>query len=211
LRFNPGGLLTSAIEISDLFIEDGLIVSIRERGKPEKSYVGKADGSYLAFPMVCLINGASASASEIVSACLQDHLRAIVIGSRSYGKGSVQTMHPFAETRIFSPDKKTPGILKLTTASFWRPSGKNLNKASTKGGEDDEWGVTPNAGYVIDLSEKELDDLQNHLRETEIIRSPNYKPDTTKTEFRDRQLDTALEYLRNQIKVASKAASRKDG
>ncbi len=71
--------------------------------------------------MVCLVNGGSASASEIVSACLQDHGRAIIIGSRSYGKGSVQTIHPF----------ETGGRLKLTTATFWRPSDRNLNKAST--------------------------------------------------------------------------------
>ena len=73
LRFNPGGLLDSAVKISDLFIDDGLIVTIRPRNGPETSYVGKADGSYASFPMVCLVNGGSASASEIVSACLQDH------------------------------------------------------------------------------------------------------------------------------------------
>src|SRR4029077_1932733 len=71
LRFNPGGLLDSSVKISDLFIEDGLIVSIGPRNGPETAYIGKADGSYPAFPMVCLINGHSASASEIVSACLQ--------------------------------------------------------------------------------------------------------------------------------------------
>ena len=92
--------------------------------------------------MVCLVNGDSASASEIVSACLQDHGRAIIIGARSYGKGSVQTIHPF----------ETGGRLKLTTATFWRPSGQNLNKASTAGKDEDEWGVTPNKGFVLKLS-----------------------------------------------------------
>src|SRR6516162_7089786 len=110
LRFNPGGLLDSAVKISDMFIDDGMIVTIRPRNGPETSYVGRSDGSYTAFPMVCLVNGYSASASEIVAACLQDHGRAIVIGSRSYGKGSVQTIHSFDS-----------GVLKLTTATYWRP------------------------------------------------------------------------------------------
>src|SRR5262249_39112884 len=95
LRFNPGGLLDQAVKVSDLFIDDGMIVTIRPRVGAETSYIGKSDGSYLAFPMVCLVNGGSASASEIVSACLQDHHRAVIVGSRSYGKGSVQTIHPF--------------------------------------------------------------------------------------------------------------------
>ncbi len=123
LRFNPGGLLDSAIKISDLFIDDGLIVTIKHRDGTETSYVGRSDGSYTTFPMVCLINSGSASASEIVSACLQDHGRAIIMGSRSYGKGSVQTIHPF----------DNQSIIKLTTATFWRPNGRNLNKSSTKG------------------------------------------------------------------------------
>src|SRR5690606_28672181 len=86
LRFNPGGLLDSAVKISDLFIGDGMIVTIKQRKGPETSYIGRSDGSFLEFPMVCLVNGYSASGSEIVSACLQDHGRAIIIGSRSYGK-----------------------------------------------------------------------------------------------------------------------------
>jgi carboxyl-terminal processing protease len=211
LRFNPGGLLKSAISICDLFIEDGLIVSIRERNKPETSYVGKANGGYTAFPMVCLINGHSASASEIVSACLQDHNRAVVVGSRSYGKGSVQTMVPFIDTAPFSPNGKTPGIIKLTTATYWRPNGKNINKASTKGLDTDEWGVTPNSGFTVELSGKELDDLESHLRESEIIRGPDHKPDASKSEFHDRQLDMAIEYLRNQIKTAAKTGAGKAG
>src|SRR6185437_13115202 len=108
----------------------------------------KSDGSYLAFPMVCLVNGYSASGSEIVAACLQDHGRAIVMGSRSYGKGSVQTIHGF-------PDLNgSLGQIKLTTASFWRPNGKNLNKASTSGKEEDEWGVTPDKGFLVNLNPK---------------------------------------------------------
>jgi carboxyl-terminal processing protease len=194
LRFNPGGLLDQAVKITDLFIDDGLIVSIRPRNQPETSYVGKADGSFTAFPMVCLVNGMSASASEIVSAALQDHGRAIIVGSRSYGKGSVQTIHSFY----------TGGKLKLTTATFWRPNGLNLNRASTAGKDEDEWGVSPNPGFDLKLGAKELNDLQDFQREHEIIHRPGYKPPDSKADFKDRQLEMALEYLRGQIRTASK-------
>jgi len=202
LRFNPGGLLDSAVKISDLFIDDGLIVSIRPRNGPETSYIGRADGSYVAFPMVCLVNGGSASASEIVSACLQDHHRAIIVGSRSYGKGSVQTIHPF----------DTGGTLKLTTATFWRPSGRNLNKSSTQGRDEDEWGVTPDPGFLLDIGKKEVNDLQVHLRDQEIIRGPNPRPNPdAKVDFHDRQLDLAVEYLRNQIRASARNGAKKAG
>jgi C-terminal peptidase prc len=204
LRFNPGGLLDSAIKVSDLFIDDGLIVTIRPRNSPEMSYVGKADGSFTTFPMVVLVNGGSASASEIVSACLQDHGRAIVMGSRSYGKGSVQTIHNF----VTDAGK---GKLKLTTATFWRPNGRNLNRTSTKGREEDEWGVTPNAGFDMKLGTKEMYELQEHLRDQEIIHPPGYVPSASKTDFRDRQLEMALDYLRGQIKTASQATKKRGG
>lgn len=201
LRFNPGGLLDSAVKISDLFIDDGLIVTIKPRNGAETSYVGKSDGSYTTFPMVCLVNGGSASASEIVSACLQDHGRAIIMGSRSYGKGSVQTIHPF----------ETGGRLKLTTATFWRPNGRNLNRASTQGRDEDEWGVTPNEGFALKLGHKEMNDLQEFQREREIIHRPGYTPSEAKSDFRDRQLEMALDYLRSQIRLARNGAAKKAG
>jgi C-terminal peptidase prc len=201
LRFNPGGLLDSAVKISDLFIDDGMIVSIRPRTGAEISYIGKHDGSYTAFPMVCLVNGYSASGSEIVAACLQDHNRAVIIGSRSWGKGSVQTILPF----------DTGGKLKITTATFWRPNGKNLHKASTQGREEDEWGVSPHTGYVLNLPTKELYDLQDHLRQQEVIARPDRRATEARPGFRDRQLDLALEYLRNQIKAGNGKASRPAG
>src|SRR5262249_34765112 len=162
-RFNPGGLLDSAVHISDLFIDDGLIVTIKPRSGAETSYVGRSKGSYTTFPMVCLVNGYSASGSEIVAAALQDHNRAMVLGTRSYGKGSVQTIIPFPETG---------GKLKLTTATFWRPSGQNLNKASTKGRPEDDWGVKPDKGFEVKLPPKELFDLQEYLKDGEVIARP---------------------------------------
>src|SRR5262249_40288209 len=94
LRFNPGGLLRSAVSISDMFIDEGEIVSVRPRVGPIETHRGKP-GGYLDFDLVCLVNQGSASASEIVSACLQDHKRAVIMGERSYGKGSVQNIHGF--------------------------------------------------------------------------------------------------------------------
>jgi carboxyl-terminal processing protease len=196
LRFNPGGLLDSAVKISDLYIDDGVIVSIRERGQPENEITGRSRGSLLDFPMVCLVNGYSASGSEIVSAALQDHKRAYIVGERSYGKGSVQHILPFEG-----------GELKLTTATFWRPSKQNLNKSSTSGKDEDVWGVTPDK--IIKLTAKERVDLDEHLHATEVIQRKT-KPAKVKN-FTDKQLDTALEYLRDQIKTASRASEKKAG
>ena len=198
LRNNPGGLLDVAVDISDLFIDDGVVVSIRERDKPEQELNGRSRDSLLDFPMVCLVNGYSASGSEIVSACLQDHDRAYLIGERSYGKGSVQNIRDF---------RPTGGEIKLTTATFWRPSKKNLNKSSTSGKDEDVWGVTPNK--VIKLTTKEHLDLDEHLRETEVIQ-PKDKPAKMK-KFDDKQLDAALKYLRGQISTASREGQKKTG
>lgn len=150
------------------------------------------------FPMVCLVNGGSASGSEIVSACLQDHHRALVIGERSYGKGSVQNIQAFGE-----------GELKLTIASFWRPNGKNLNKSSTKGKDEDEWGVKPD--IEIKLSRKERDDLADSQRESEVIQRKDKPAQVTNKDFKDRQLEEALKYLKGQIPMVEGKSSRKAG
>lgn len=193
LRFNPGGLLDSAVDISDLFIGDGLIVSIRPRQGKEQRHSGVQEGSLLDFPMVCLVNGGSASGSEIVSACLQDHHRALIIGERSYGKGSVQNIQAFGD-----------GELKLTIASFWRPNGKNLNKSSTKGKDEDEWGVKPD--LEIKLSRKERDDLADSQRESEVIQRKD-KPAAPASDknFKDRQLEEALKYIKGQLSTDRKS------
>jgi len=192
LRFNPGGLLSAAHKISDLFIDNGPIVAIRRpRRGQEDQMTGRSAGSELDFKMVCLVNGYSASASEIVSACLQDHKRAVIIGERSYGKGSVQNISDF-----------DGGQIKVTIASFWRPSGKNLNKSSTSGKENEDWGVRPdNKDCTLELSRKEREDLAEHLRNTEIIPRRD-RPAKEKTEFKDRQLDLALKHLRGVVKAS---------
>ena len=184
-------MLGSAVLISDMFIDDGRIVSIRPRVGKEYVYNGETENSFTRFPMVVLINGYSASGAEIVAACLQDHGRALILGTRSYGKGSVQTIGFFAE-----------GKLKMTTASYWRPSGKNINKPSTGGKDDDEWGVSPDPGYVVKLPPAEREELYEHLREQDVI---GRKENSSKKEYKDKQLDTALTYLRGQIKASTTA------
>ncbi|MHB1426325.1 MAG: S41 family peptidase [Gemmataceae bacterium] len=146
LRNNPGGLLKEAREVSDLFLTDGRIVSTKGRNHKEEVYDAKPDGTLLLpaekYPMVILVNKFSASASEIVAAALQDHKRAVIIGERTYGKGSVQNI-------IEMHEGKDRSALKLTTASYWRPSGKNIHRFPDSKDSDD-WGVRPNdSGYKL--------------------------------------------------------------
>ncbi|MFZ9198224.1 MAG: S41 family peptidase [Paracoccaceae bacterium] len=117
LRNNPGGLLNQAIMVSDAFLEKGEITSTRGRD-PEQGERFNAEPGDLAQgkPIVVLINGGSASASEIVSGALQDHRRAIVVGTKSFGKGSVQTLIPL----------KGDGAMRLTTARYYTPSGRSI-------------------------------------------------------------------------------------
>ena len=117
LRNNPGGLLTQAIKVSDAFLNSGEIVSTRGRNPQDGDRYNATPGDLAqGKPMVVLINGGSASASEIVSGALQDHHRAIVIGTKTFGKGSVQTVMPL----------KGEGAMRLTTARYYTPSGRSI-------------------------------------------------------------------------------------
>ncbi len=119
LRNNPGGLLDQAIGVSDLFLEKGEIVSTRSRRPEDTQRFNARPGDVISdLPMVVLINGGSASASEIVAGALQDHQRAIVLGTKSFGKGSVQTIIPLAGR----------GAMKLTTARYYTPSGRSIQQ-----------------------------------------------------------------------------------
>lgn len=167
LRFNPGGLLTSAINIADRFIDSGIIVSTREfkaRADRKKTYAG--------FPMVVLINRTSASASEIVSGCLQDHGKALIVGEQSYGKGSVQ--------QVYSIGAKQAAI-KVTTQYYRLPSGRIIHrrpKAKT-------WGIIPDV-QVMMTDQQVADWLKARrsldvLRETNTTNTTNTLPTTSKT------------------------------
>lgn len=145
LRSNPGGLLGSAVDICDMFIEKGLIVSTEGRNSPKRTWRAEKEGTLPPFPMVILIDHFSASASEIVAACLQDHDRAIVVGERSWGKGSVQNIIELEAGR---------SALKLTTASYQRPSGAKIHRFEGET-EEDEWGVSPNDDYEVKMTREE--------------------------------------------------------
>ncbi|MEZ6143109.1 MAG: S41 family peptidase [Zavarzinella sp.] len=197
LRFNPGGYLSTAVDICDMFIDDGVIVSVRPRNSlvGQRVIRGQSRGSFLDFPMVCLINGGSASGSEILSACLQDHNRAIIVGERSFGKGSVQNVERFA---------LTDGRIKITTATFWPPSARNLNKASTPGKPEDVWGVMPDKGYELKLERAESDKLYERLNDWGIIPRRDLPAKEPTEKFEDKQLDLGLKYLRDQINLTRK-------
>ena len=117
LRNNPGGLLTQAIKVSDAFLDKGEIVSTRGRNPEDGERFNATPGDLIdGKPIVVLINGGSASASEIVAGALQDHRRAIVVGTKSFGKGSVQTVMPL----------RSDGAMRLTTARYYTPSGRSI-------------------------------------------------------------------------------------
>jgi carboxyl-terminal processing protease len=117
LRNNPGGLLTQAVRVSDLFLESGMIVYTEGRIEAQRQkYFAQKDGTWMDFPIVVLVNGGSASASEIVAGALQDHKRAVVLGTKTFGKGSVQTILPLDDS----------SALRLTTARYFTPGGRSI-------------------------------------------------------------------------------------
>jgi carboxyl-terminal processing protease len=173
LRNNPGGLLDQAISVSDSFLERGEIVSTRGRNAEETQ------------PIIVLVNGGSASASEIVAGALQDHKRATVLGTRSFGKGSVQTIIPLGNNN---------GALRLTTARYYTPSGKSIQAK----------GIVPDIEVLQDVPDdlkaradtKGESSLRGHLKAQEgeeKTGSQSYIPPEQKN---DKALNMALELLR---------------
>ncbi len=153
LRSNYGGVLDGAIEICNMFLpEDQVIVSTRGRNGQvlERHYSTNTQSVDPGVPIAVMINRRSASASEIVAACLQDHRRAIVVGEQSYGKGTVQNLIPIESGRSF---------LKLTVASYWRPSNKNIDRTVIDSEEEGEWGVQPSDGYAFELTEEQVNEI----------------------------------------------------
>lgn len=151
LRNNPGGLLSEAVEVADKFIDDGLIVSVRGRTKDQTiDYWASKEDPPSTYPMVVLVNGGSASASEVVAEALQDRRRAVILGTKTFGKGSVQTIIKLEDG----------SGLKLTTARFYAPSGRSIN----------EVGVVPD----IIVGEASDEDLQLK-RALELLRGRSIK------------------------------------
>jgi carboxyl-terminal processing protease len=192
LRDDPGGVLQVAVRICDLFIRSGVIVTTRARdGVVRQSFEAADEGTLPDFPMAVLVNNYSASASEIVAACLQDHGRAVIVGQRTFGKGTVQEI-------VDLPGDE--GAVKVTTASYWRPSEKNINRGKDAR-ESDEWGVTPNPGYEVKLEGDQLASLVRWRHERSTSRPSNTEKAAPKPAERklptdvDPQLAKAVQYL----------------
>lgn len=155
LRGNPGGFLPAAITVADPFLKEGdLIVTTRRRDGSVKGEFFAADGKKYDWPVVILIDGGSASASEIVSAALSDHHRATLVGERSYGKGTVQELFPLPCGM---------GMLRLTDASFWRPSEKPIHRRHDAK-DSDVWGVTPDVTVSTTIRQDAATRLYRDIR-----------------------------------------------
>jgi carboxyl-terminal processing protease len=178
LRNNPGGSLDDAIKVADLFIETGRIVTVKGRSGT-KVYDAVSEGTFGGFPIAVLVNRKSASAAEIIAACLQDHGRAVVVGERTIGQGIVRSIVPL---------KGGFGALKLPVAAYYRSSGKNVNRYP-RYTDADEWGVSPSAGYEISMTDDEL----KHFEKDRAARDASNGAQPL--EFEDRQLQKALKHL----------------
>ena len=191
LRNNPGGLLDQSVAVVNAFLEKGEIVSTRGRNADETQRYNERPGDMSkGKPLIVLINGGSASASEIVAGALQDHKRATIIGTRSFGKGSVQTIIPLGQSN---------GALRLTTARYYTPSGRSIQAK----------GIDPDIQILQDVPDdlKGKDEtkgeasLKGHLKNGEDEKGGSQAyvpPDPSK----DKQLNAALDMLRG-VKKAS--------
>jgi len=229
LRGNAGGLLTAAVETSDMFLEGGAIVSTRGRSHHRgKQYSAQTGNEVLPadLPLAILVDRYTASASEILTACLQDHGRAVVVGQRTWGKGTVQN--------VLSLESGN-SALKLTTATYWRPSGTNIHR-SRNATEEDDWGVRPDPGFEVVLDDKEFARLMTYRRQRDFAADPVPPTPSTPAEdpaagadsltigppdepppeagaepsepgpLVDRQLQRAVEYLQQELIRRNKAA-----
>lgn len=195
LRNNPGGLLQAAIDVTDLFIDQGLIVYTQGRlDNTEQSYVASSRTSIGDIPMVILINSGSASASEIVAGALQDHKRGIVMGTSSFGKGSVQTILPLNNQHA----------LKLTTALYYTPLGRSIQAAGIEPDIVVERAKISQEQQTSGLKEA---DLAGHLNNTQSP-STSEKKNTADVTTDDYQLNQALNLLKGLNIIASKEKTR---
>jgi carboxyl-terminal processing protease len=200
LRDNAGGTLDAAVDVCNLLLLPGrLVVETRGRsGAPRERFVTRETKTlpFLQLPLAVLVNGQSASASEIVAACLQDHGRAVVVGQRTFGKGTVQQL---------IPTQSGKSVLKLTWASFWRPSGANIHRpAGAPPGE--KWGVAPDPGLEFALSVDEYRQYARYRIERDLFEgappADSSSPavgdlPATVVDFVDRQLAGSIEHLQS--------------
>lgn len=188
VRNNPGGLLDQAVAVSDLFLDKGEIVSTRSRNEEDTvKYTAQTGDIAAGLPMVVIINEGSASASEIVAGALQDHHRAIVIGEKSFGKGSVQTVIPLGEY----------GAMRITTARYYTPSGRSIQ---AKGIEPDilvkQAKLEAVESYGLNIKESELKGALKNEEDNKKAKSGSENKSENKEEIADYQLIRALDLVK---------------
>jgi carboxyl-terminal processing protease len=195
LRNNPGGDLDSCLEIADMFIKEGTIVSVRGREGSEQVHEATAAGTLPDFPMVVLVNGFSASSSEILSGALSDHHRATIIGSRTFGKGLVQTVRSL-------PHK--PGAqVKYTIQHYFLPSGRLIQRTD----EAKVWGVDPTPGFYIPMTDDDELAYQLKRRSYDVLGTNSEHLDAPKwpdaawleNDLKDKQLAAAVRAMDTRI------------
>lgn len=197
LRDDPGGYLDAAVDVCDMFLRSGVIVTTRRRGgRISRTYAASGRGRFFDVPLAVIINQQTASAAEIVAACLQDHGRATIVGQRTFGKGTVQEVLDLVAGY---------GAMKLTTAAYWRPNGKHIQRPRDAADSDD-WGVKPDSGCEVVLSSEEYRLWQLWRARRDHFHPTPMEADVEKelTAFKDRQLELAVECLQ-------KAAARSAG
>lgn len=187
LRFNPGGVMHQAIAIVDRFVDSGVILSTVTRRKAVQKFQATRRGTITGAEMAVLINGASASAAEIVAGSLQAHGRALVVGERSFGKGSVQHLIHLIDTK---------GAIKLTTAYYRLPDGRIIHRTA-KNVRSDVWGVIPDRSII--LRNDEVRAIQETRRMLELAFIGSADPLASSEIIHDRQLLEALAHIRRQF------------
>jgi carboxyl-terminal processing protease len=155
MRWSPGGFLNEAILLARLFLKDGTIATVKSRGQEDVPYRAEGDGRFADFPLVVLVNGETSGGAELIVAALQDNKRATIVGQRTFGKASVQTMLALA-----LPNSG----LKLTSGNFLRPNGKTLHRFPDSKLTDD-WGVQPRAEHRLPVTP----DLSRQLRDWYVL------------------------------------------
>jgi carboxyl-terminal processing protease len=188
LRDNPGGYVAAAVDVCDLLIPSGVIVTVRRRGgQISRTYAASGQARFTDFPIAVLINDHTASAAEIVAACLQDHHRAMVFGQRSYGKGTIQEIIDL---------EKGCGAMKFTTAHYWRPDGKNINRPANADTKAD-WGVSPDESGKVTLTDEEQNRWRKWRNHRDAVRSAAKQEADKEAQkpFVDGPLAQAVEYL----------------
>lgn len=197
LRFNPGGLLTGAVELSKLFLPEGRMIVYTQGRKPEYYQEYKTSGTplYPDLPLALLINQGSASASEIVSGALQDNERAFIVGQRSFGKASVQQVLPLSDG----------AGLRLTIAKYYTPSGRLIHRNYRDKTKADEGGIFPDVEVIVEPEEE----AKVFMQYNEIVYTPGKETKLPQFTAKDPVLDKAVEILTGKVSLEeAKAASQ---